>query len=491
MNKVEEVRLKVAYWLSFFTLIVLSILSIISYKERTLFVDSSWFITNILHTKSFYFMEMRFGAFITQLGTIAAIHLGLSLKSILIIFSISFYIFYLFSFWAIGGLMKQKKLAILFVFYLTLFISDGYFCTVGEIFQGITWMLLFFALYFQKRWKHNFWSHLLMISFAFLGLICHMIIIFPFAFLWLFINLETTKLKVLIENKKFWIYSAILLVLAYTRYYVSNLGWYDAMKLEPVKQLSIASVINAFKSGHAKTFLELLMSNYWIVVAISLVSILFMIKQKKWIQTSLYLIFVLGYFALVCVVYPDSYDRNLLFYFENEYAPLSIILAAPFVWYIFKFQVNKKIISIIFISIFSIRLFFIFDAYQFFHHRFKNLQSINNTLYDQNIHKALIIAEEQAANAYFVMSWGLPVESMLLSKLENKNPVVTFKIVPPDFKVQNIADSFYSCFTILPQSFLNKDYILIDSKQEYKVIEGLNNYKLSNNQENYKSSNKN
>ncbi|HRP89175.1 MAG TPA: hypothetical protein PKX92_03960 [Edaphocola sp.] len=482
MDLNTESNIKPVYWLSFFTLIILAVLSLIAYKERTLFVDSSWFIVNMLHTKSFYFMEMRYGAFITQLGTITAIRFGMDLKSILIIFSVSFYVFYLLSFWAIGVWMRQKKLAILFLLYLVLFISDGYFCTVGEIFQGITWMFLFFALYLQTRWRHNLWTHGLMIAFAFLSLICHMIIWFPFAFMWLYLNLEQNKIHELIRQKKFWIYSLILLLFALTRYYVSNLGWYDSMKLEPVKNLSFSRILGAFKSGHAQTFLNLLKTNYWLVVSLGFVSILFMAIQKKYFQLVLYFVFVAGYFSLVCVVYPDGYDRNMLFYFENEWAPLAVIIAAPFVWHIFNYLHQVRVLAAVFLVIFAIRLFFIFDAYLFFNNRFHNLKNLNESLYKSKIHKAIIYVDEAEAKKYFVMDWGLPIESLLLSALDAKKPNITFKTTPPDFIVRQPKDSFYSCFQIMPNSFLNQKYIQIDSLQAYQPIPNIKTFNLKANQ---------
>lgn len=479
-------NIRIAYIISLISLLLLTILSLVAYKERTMFVDSSFFMLNMLSKRTFFFTEFRLGAFITQIGVLGAGYLGMSIKSVLMIFSVSFYLFYLVAALLIGLRWKQPKFAILLCFYLILFISDGYFCTVGEIFQGVTWMFLFLALYFNQQMPHRFWSHVLLCCFAFLGLVCHMIMLFPFAFLWLYLNIDKSPLRTLLNSRKFWIYSLLLLGLGFMRYQISNSGWYDSMKLSHVQEMNVHSVRNAFFSGHAATFARLVWHNYWIIIPMVLTGFVLLIKKKKFIQLGQVLLFSLAYFVLVCVVYPDAYDRNMLFYYENEWAPLAIILVTPFVMNIFDFLQNKKLVLAAFSIIVLVRLFYIFDAYQFYHHRFENLDAVITRLHDQGINKALIVAENDAANDRFVMTWGTPTESMLLSGVKGYKPFVTFKIVDPNFVIRPIADSFHSCFNVLPNSFLDRHYFNIDSTQDYKVFEGLDQFPVESNQAHYK-----
>lgn len=475
-NKSKSIS--IAYWTAFASLLLLTILSLIAYKERTLFVDSSWFLVHIISQKTFYFMEMRFGAFITQLGTVAAVYTGMPMTGIMMIFSVSFYLFYLAAALLIGIRWQQKQLAILFSFYLLLFISDGFFCTVGEIFQGLAWMFLFFALYFQKRFRHNIFSVFLLLSFAFLSLICHVIVLFPFSFLWLYLNLEYSSFKDLMKEKKFWIYSILLLLLGCLRYYVSTLGWYDSAKLSSVHDISFSSFFAAFHSEHARTFAKLLLQNYWITLFLFIAGLVLLAKNKRYLQLGLTLLFTLVYFALVCVVYPGGYDRNMLFYFENEWAPLSVILSAPFVFQIFNTRVKPKLVLGIFVFLFAVRLLYVYDAYRFFNHRLENLSQLTTQLYEDGIYKAIIVAEEQQARDYLVMTWGTPIESMMLSKINGHEPAVSFKIVQKDFTLRQVPDSFYSNFNVTENSFLDRKYFLIDSIGDYQLIEGLDDFRL-------------
>src|SRR5690606_25834886 len=140
----------------------------------------------------------------------------------------------------------------------------------------------------------------------------------------------------------------------------------------------------------------------------------------------------------------DSFERNMLFYYENEWAPLSVIMSTPFVFQIFKAQVKPMLIFVTFTAIFGVRFAYIIDSSKYFHQRLENLTAITDKLYQEQTYKAVIKAEDQYANEYLVMNWSTPIESMMLSKIKGYQPAVSFKIVPNDFNFRQLTDSFYS-----------------------------------------------
>ena len=174
------------YRLSLLVLLVLLILSFFTYRERMLFTDPAWVAFNIINTKSLLITEYRIGTFITQIFPLIGVYLGLSLKAILILYSISHYLFFLAIAILVGTVWKQKWLAILLALYLTVFVSDLYYWPNNEVHQGLGWMFLFLGLYLHRRNLGRFhaWHHLLLLAFAFLALSSHMLVMLPFGFLW-------------------------------------------------------------------------------------------------------------------------------------------------------------------------------------------------------------------------------------------------------------------------------------------------------------------
>jgi hypothetical protein len=177
----------------------------------------------------------------------------------------------------------------------------------------------------------------------------------------------------------------------------------------------------------------------------------------------------MGYFILICITFPDGYDRPMRFYFEAQWVPLSIIMATPFVVWLMKS--NK--LGWILIMIFAVRLGYIFNAYSYFENRLDNLKVVVSYLQTKNCNKALIIENSKKSNSYFIMSWGIPVESMMLSSLEGDTIMTTFKISDENKEMLQATDLFYSSFGTESIKALNNQYFRLDTTQKYQVIEGL------------------
>lgn len=466
-------KLSIAYVAAVIVLLVLTGFSLYAYKERMLFADPSWITFNIINTKSFCFSEHRYGAFITQLFPLAGVYLGLSLKTILQLYSVSFYLFYLGSVFLIGFAWKQKWMGILLTVYLTLFVSDGYFWPNNEVHQGITWMFLFLA-YYSYSSKKNWLSHVLLFAFAFFAISSHMLVLLPFLFLWIWIHpaIFKTPFNVL-QQKHFLIYSLLLISLMGVRYILSNQGWYDSEKLIAIKQVSFSTIIHVFESGQSVSFLNLLFTNYWIALIPLAGSIVLLLLQKKYYQLGFFLLSIFTYYLLICIVYPDSFNRNLRFYMESEWAGLSVIISTPFVLYLPEMIRKAGLIAAVFAALFFTRLGYIHHSFTYFHNRLEQLGQLTNTLAQQKINKAVIVEDKSITNQLFIMDWGLPVESLLLSELNGMKPAVTFKLVDQQFETRQLKDSFYSCFEVQPVSLLNKKYFSIDTTHSYHVILGI------------------
>src|SRR5690554_4397262 len=172
---------QVPYLMAIILIFILTILSVWTYKERMLFVDPAWIVFNIINSGYFSFAEHRYGAFITQIFPLAAVYMGFSLKAILVLYSLSFYLFYLSAALIMGLMWKQKWLAILLAIYLILFVSDGYYWPNNEVHQGITWMMLFIAYYLRLKEQEvkSFLPYLLLTILAALAISSHLLVLIP------------------------------------------------------------------------------------------------------------------------------------------------------------------------------------------------------------------------------------------------------------------------------------------------------------------------
>ena len=76
-------------------LVLLLIGAVIYFRERMLFADASAILFKIINSGQIEIVEHRYGSFITQLFPYLAVKLHLSLEIIVLLYSISFNLFYL------------------------------------------------------------------------------------------------------------------------------------------------------------------------------------------------------------------------------------------------------------------------------------------------------------------------------------------------------------------------------------------------------------
>ncbi|HET8573566.1 MAG TPA: hypothetical protein VFL76_06815 [Edaphocola sp.] len=452
-------------------MLMLTAWSFVTYRQRMLFVDPAWITFNIVNHHAFVFAEHRFGAFITQMIPLMGVSFGWSLRTILLLYSASFYLFYLSTVLILGLVLKQKPLSLLLVVYLTLFVSDGYYWPNNEVHQGIAWMLLFIGMNrYQFRHKiSSFSGYLLSVVFLVLAISCHLLVALPILFLWYYVHRET-PVKALLRNGKFVLTSILILLLLLGKYQLSRHGWYDASKLESIERLSFEKLTGIFHSGQLASFGRLAVRNYWLSLIIFGGSAYYLIRSKRYLALLVWLLGIMAYMTLVCLIFPGGYGRSMRFYMESEWAALAIILAAPLV-FDFCIPDPENIVALILVTVFGIRLAYILCAFSYFDSRFRRLVRLVDTLQSKNIHKAVIVEKQQQSEGNFIMAWGLPVESMMLSEIQGYPVQTTLKIMADRPEIlMNATDSIYAPFDKKPAAVLNRQYFHLDTMQRYRVL---------------------
>lgn len=128
------------------TFLVMFILSIVFYKERTCFLDLSYLLFCILKDGDFVIQNYRLGAFFTQLFPLIGSKLGLSLKTITITYSMSFIILPLLTFLLIHIGLKNSKISIAYILFLMLMTTHTFYWTQSELPQAISFLFILIGL---------------------------------------------------------------------------------------------------------------------------------------------------------------------------------------------------------------------------------------------------------------------------------------------------------------------------------------------------------
>ena len=457
------------------TLLLLLVGSLVAYEQRMLFLDPSFVTYEIIDRGGLAIMEQRYGAFITQWVPLVTTWLGLSLRAVLVLYSLSFSLFYASVAVLVAVVWKQYRLATLLALYFTLVVSDGYYWTNNEIHQAVAWMMVFLGYYgFLARRRRSFhWSqHLLLGFLIFLTASTHLLVAAPLAFLWVYLAVE----ELYVRGKdarplRLGAYSAVIGAAVYWRYALSRESWYDSYKLSSLDTLGWTELLGSFSNSQSRSMQHYLIQEYWLLFPVAVLGLAGLLLARRWWLIPITTGAILGYYALVCITYPGGFTRTMLFYFESEWMGLGLIVATPFVIHLLPRLGRPAAAAGLLAVIFALRLWSIGESYTYFDQRLANLFAVVQGLRSLPGDKFLLEPAEDW-DAYFGMSWGLPGETLFLSILEGDGKQVTLKPrTGPDTPASDGA-VYRGSFRDQPLSTLSGEYFHLDTLTAYRTLTG-------------------
>lgn len=440
------------------------------YQERMIFSDAAWVIYNIINQKQLFIQEHRYGSFITQLVPLMGVGLHLPLKTILILYSLSFNLFPLIT----GLILYQKKQyewVLILALYFTICTSESYYWTNNEVHQGIVWLCAAMGLlnHIVNEAKHTIGNWLLFGTLAFLAIFAHPIL--------MIISIYTFGMFSLSMHKQLGIrpllrYGWLIVGLIGIKYYLSQHGWYDQAKLESIHHISsFQSIIQALHSATAQNFIQNCLSQYLLFTLLFMSGLIIMLAQKRYLQLLWTILFTATYFLCISIIYPTC---DNLFYIESEWMPISIMgMWAVSFWGII--QLNKRIASWVLLLVFGIQLVHINNSAPKFSKRINCIRSIINQSQIHKAQKVLIgpLSENDRLRKTLLMSWGLPIETLIYSSIETPQHAVSVRIVDTNElkQLRPISNMFINPFYTERYTQLNSRYFKLDSNIGYTLVD--------------------
>lgn len=453
-------------------LLVLLIGSIVFWKERMLFSDAAFIAFRIINFGTLQMQVGRHGAFITQVFPYAAAKMQLPLSTVLLLYSISFNLFYLFAGWLLYK-MRQYPLTILLACYLTLYVSDTYFWTNNEVHQGVTWMLLNFGLlqFFYERYgavrgKFLLLSLPVFTVLTFIAIYTHPLVMLSFGFLWVFFVLAKqgffyTRLSV--------VYALIAVAICIFKFLASQSNKYDGEFVHNITHTTLPNILKTFRSSLANDFWQGGMNNYWLLWLIFIAGLITLFAQKRYGLFVYTVLSCLAYFMLICLVfYPSK-----AFYIESEWMSLAILGSAGFVYFLLP-RLNPGYVVVVFLFVFSVRVGYITASSKKFTARVAFLEKVNDKMKKENVSKLVVSNENDELDNDLLLIWGLPYETMLFSAMKGEKPVRTMSYLKTEqinqYGVGENTNCLFSAFGPFCNNEINRHYFQLDTLAHYTII---------------------
>ncbi|MCB0700755.1 MAG: hypothetical protein H6551_10470 [Chitinophagales bacterium] len=457
---------KKLYKIGFVGYALMFIMALLFYKERTVFVDISYHLFHILREDSFAIQNHRFGAAFTQVFPLMSGKFGLSLNTIMLIYSSCFVFYYFVCYWVAGSVLKQYKLALVILFTNILFVTDTFYWIQSELPQGLAFMMVVFAMLSSVKELNSAYLKLLLIIAGLITVVFfHPVIFIPFLFVLLFLMVH----KGMSVNKWLLIFGAVFFVVVWLVKKAYFSAEYDAGAMSNASNNIKYLFPNYFTIPSNKTFLlNCLSKYYWIPITTLGVSLLYVLR-RAWLKLALFLVFVGGYLMLVNISYAFSAAED--FYIENLYLPLGIMLGMPIVFDLLPSleSRSKQLAQIAFVAILLTGIGRIYVHHDLYATR---LGWLRNYL-DEHKEEKILMSSSKVPKDTLLMTWGTSYEFWLLSTTERGRTasIIICDDVEDKQWIVKYQQHFLAQWGVYPYVDLPKRYFKFeDSVSSYRVI---------------------
>ena len=447
-------------WLGYAIWLVMAVMSVAFYKERATFMDGGFQLTELINSGELGIYHHRLTNPLTQIMALIAIKMNLSLKVVMIAYSLNFIFFFALIYHFITTWCKNDFLAWTQISFFTLLTTDSFYFLTPEFYQGMSLLLLWFAMIL----RFDFWQKwlfpallLLLIPIIF----DHLLLSAFFAFLWCFFYLHEAKLRRL----EYWLLAAgmIGIFVIHQEFFTS---WYDAMKTKGFRE-NLEMYFPNFQNipAHLIFLKKCVTTYYFFPVALLTLSIAYISSFFRNSKTKierfyplLKLALVLGFcFCYLLIIHIGDPNTPYIFYSEVNYIGLAIpITIALF----FDFAPRDKKENMLLIAVVII-MFIRLSTITYTHKKFAGRHDwMRHELYMSKSNR-LIINGKDAPQEIYIQDWSIPYESLLITALKGPREAKSLLIATDKEQYEDFLEKENLLLEVMRQTNvekLNKNY---------------------------------
>jgi len=454
--------------------LVIFILAVIFYLERTIFVDPCYAVFNLLYYHDYVSEAGRHAAVIPQTLALLAIKMNLPLKVILATYSVSFILLYYIIFLVIAYGFKLDRLALAVPLLLLLGVKYSFFWISTETHQALVYTILFYTF---LTWSLTFrpgivtWLIRLILATGIL-LLCfysHPVSLFTVLFV----------LGFFVTDNKLWlkpdgyILGALIIVLSIIKFMNGVSTGYESFYFK-----GFGSFFERFGyilgSESLKFLKDKILNIYLFPLILFLVTTAWYIVKKQYLKLSYYLVSLLLFSVILFTTfdiwyYPFIQEKNLM--------GLNIFLLIPFLKDVIFTAERKRLVSQGFlILLFIFGVFHVVGASFFYKNRLSYIQNlITSVRYFPE--KKFIVTQSMIDRDQLNVNWALAPETLILSSLEGPDSSVSIYINDDYGKIKDdsgLNDSLLFICAPWAQDLeirrLNKHYFNLE-RSAYRMLE--------------------
>ena len=440
-----------AWKLGHFLFLILLGLSVFYALERVCYMDSAFMFFRMVNDEKLIAEGGRYIHVIPQFLPWLMVKLNAPLHLIIVSFSFLYTACFYLAYIIIGKLMKQKVIAVIFLFLLLISVNETFFDVVTETKFSLAFACLFLAHLLREK-QASIYIGILMLVF---GFYTHPIFVVYCAIIIFFISLYKF-------NRHLLIYGGVIMILLVSKALIFGSTTYE-------KELLSATFYNPFqllKNSFIHTYFGGLLGTQFIVlICIIFLQLFSLLKSKKWLLLSMYFMAMFLLYIALALVYSkgDSHmmiQKTLLVFHFILLIPFVLLEKTMSVW------VQRSVYFLIILGCFW-ALWSTNTLAKKYTNRVAVLEHFLKKLPKQS--DKYLISENQINHEVMMGTWALPHESILVSKIKFKNPInlKNFRERNDTLFLSQFPNGFRPAFGLpLLNSELNTTYFEMDESKK-------------------------
>lgn len=389
-------------------------------QERMINSDAAFYLFKIIHFKAPNIEHGRLSAVFSQIPLLSSALAGLSLKMLIMVYSLSFvllgYVTYLIS----VSLLKNRTAGWTVILLLFMGVSDSFYRPVSESTQGLVFSTLLFAwIGYGHRFNATRAGRAIYYATGFLIiLLCffsHPLTVFPLLFICLFALIEKK------DAKPIFFAAFIVLLYGWKAFTTAASPTYEGQKLPPAGE--ITRLIPGFFDLYSTKFLLVRLGNLYLPVLIILaLAVLYYLLRGNTRTSLLIMVFSLAFVFINNLVYHTG-DSDIAM--EKNLMPLILFAGIPFLnGLIFGARGGRRAGFILLLSILVFGSVHITGKSGVYSRRLVYLERIGDRARQESGDK-FIAGKSELDVPVILFTWSLGVETLIHSSLEGPVHSVT------------------------------------------------------------------
>lgn len=303
------------------TFLLLLALALVYAPERTSYVDSAWQFFDRVNYGHFFFVESRYGVFLSEIPLWIAVKCGAPFNALVYIFSASYILLYYVVWWLCVYPLKNAAAGLALLLWLCIGMNFSFMHTVTESQQAMVYSVLAFALLTNVPGLRRRVQLPLLLGVSVLALFCHPFAFFSLAFVAAWPVIKERNYR----NTGSWGIIVLAVVVTIIRFYFFH-GPYDAQHYDRLKGLPFAEIA-AHGSYPLQFYVLVFREQYILPTLLIITAIMVLLLHKNYRLLAGLGLAVTGYMAVMAVGLHNG-DSHIMM--ERIYLPAFLMIYLVF-----------------------------------------------------------------------------------------------------------------------------------------------------------------